>query len=167
MPGRDDVAALAEHVLRPGGLEGGWLPIRASTPPGRLERSVEDWLSGWRGAASHNAPALLLDLEGASMFVGHVGFGTRAQDVVELTYGIAPAWRGQGLATRAAILATSWLVNERAVRVVELRIGAVNAASRRVAEKAGFRLAGIVVQHLPDTGEAHEDLRYAFEAGTG
>jgi RimJ/RimL family protein N-acetyltransferase len=167
MPRRDDVAALTEYALSPGGLDGGWLPILAATSPDRLERIVEDWLSGWRGRPSHNAPALLLDLEGVSVFVGHVGVGTRAPGVVELTYGIAPAWRRQGLATRAAILATNWLVRDRGVRVVELRIGAEHAASRRVAERAGFRLAGPAVQHLPGPGGVHKDVRYVFEAGAG
>jgi RimJ/RimL family protein N-acetyltransferase len=164
IPREDDVTALAEYAMNAGGLEGAWLPIASNTSRDQLARIVHDWLCGWAGTNSHNGPALLLDLDGAARFVGHVGFGGCEPGVVELVYGVAPAWRGRGLATRATILVTSWLIKERAARVVELRIAADHAASRRVAEKAGFRLAGPVLQHVPRTGATYEDLRYVFEA---
>jgi RimJ/RimL family protein N-acetyltransferase len=84
--------------------------------------------------------------------------------VVELVYGVAPGWRGRGLATRAAILATTWLLAERQVTAVELRVGREHHASQRVAGKAGYRLAGTMRQQVPATGEEFEDLRYIFTA---
>jgi RimJ/RimL family protein N-acetyltransferase len=164
LPRPDDVAALIDYVRTPGGLDGGWLPVDSGASPARLGSLVEDWLAGWAGAKSHNGRALLLeiDVDPVSPFVGQVGFGSRAPNVVELVYGIAPARRGQGLATRAARLAAHWLLRGRGAQVVELRIAPGHAASRRVAEKAGFRIAGTVHQHVAATGVTHDDVRYVL-----
>jgi RimJ/RimL family protein N-acetyltransferase len=164
LPHAGDVAALGEYSMAPGGLEGVWLPIPPDTSRERLAWIVDDWLRGWAGDESLNGPTLLLDVGDASRFVGVVGFGVRERGVVELVYGIAPGWRRRGLATRAALLATSWLITERQVRAVELRIGREHRASQRVAEKAGYRLAGTVRQRVPGTGEQFEDLRYIYSS---
>jgi RimJ/RimL family protein N-acetyltransferase len=166
LPGPADVAALVEYTATPGWLEGVWLPVQPGTRRERLEWIVEGWLRGWAGCQSHDGPALLLDLRGTSRFVGYVGFGARDEGVVELVYGIAPDWRGRGLATRATILATRWLVAARGVSAVELRIARDHHASRRVAEKAGFLLAGTIRQVAAVT-EAYEDLRYVYTVGRG
>ena len=164
LPQAGDVASLVDYSMTPGGLDGVWLPVEPGTSRRRLEWIIDDWLRGWAGEESLNGPALLLDVREASRFVGHVGFGPREPGVVELVYGIAPGWRGRGLATQAALLATSWLVAQRHVRSVELRVGLDHRASRRVAEKAGFRLAGTVHQRVSATGEQFEDLRYVYIA---
>ncbi len=103
----------------------------------------------------------MLDVTDSPRFVGHVGFRARDRGVVELVYGVAPGWRGRGLATRATILATHWLVAEQRVPAVELRIGREHGESQRVAEKAEFRLAGTVRQNVAATGETFEDLSYS------
>lgn len=58
----------------------------------------------------------------------------------ELGYWIAAEHRGRGHAVRAVTLLTELAFAEGAEQV-EIRISAGNAASRRVAEKAGFALA--------------------------
>jgi RimJ/RimL family protein N-acetyltransferase len=164
LPHAGDVAVLVEYSMTPSGLEGVWLPIAPSASRERLAWIVDDWLRGWAGEESLNGPALLLDVGDASHFVGIVGFGARERGVVELVYGVAPAWRRRGLGIRAALLATSWLVAERHVRAVELRIGREHRASQRVAEKAGYQLAGTVRQRVQRTGEQFEDLRYIYSS---
>ena len=62
------------------------------------------------------------------------------------------------------MLATTWLLEARRVKGVELRIGREHRASQRVAEKARYRAAGTVRQHVPTTGEHFEDLRYIYAA---
>ncbi len=166
LPSEADVVVLAEYSITPGGLEGAWLPVEPGTSREQVAWIVDDWLRGWEGLASHNGPALLLDLGGASRFVGVVGLGVRGHGVVELVYGIAPDWRGRGLATRAAILATNWLDAQQHVRAIELRIGREHRASKRVAEKAGFRPAGTARQNVAATREEFEDLRYIYSTGS-
>ena len=163
VPSRADIDALVEYAERPSGLDVTWLPVVPGAPYERLRWVVEDWIKGWAGLESFNGPALLLTVPDTSRFVGQVGFGSRGSDVVELVYGVAPEQRGRGLATRAVVLATSWLLRDRGVREVELRIGRAHRESQRVAEKAGFRLSGSVRDVVNGTGETFDDLRYVCD----
>ncbi len=166
VPSFRDARAILGYAQAEGGLDGTWLPSLApGAPKTRCQWLIQDWLNGWAGQESHNGPALVVDLRDVPGLVGVVGFGTTGPGTVELSYGIAPAWRGRGLATRAARLAARWLVEERGVREVELRIGRRNLASRRVAVKAGFRPAGRVRSPVEATGDVYEDLRYVVGPG--
>jgi RimJ/RimL family protein N-acetyltransferase len=78
--------------------------------------------------------------------------------IVELSYGIAPPARGRGIATRAARLAAGWALTEGGFSRVELRIPESHAASRRVAEKAGFQLEERFVTFIKATGDTAIDL---------
>jgi RimJ/RimL family protein N-acetyltransferase len=73
---------------------------------------------------------------------GMVGFVCRGAGTIGLVHGVAPCWRGQGLATRAVLLAVAWLIRERGAEVVELRVGRDSPACQRSAVKSGFPLAG-------------------------
>jgi RimJ/RimL family protein N-acetyltransferase len=70
-------------------------------------------------------------------------FLTPRTQIAEVGYGITPAARGRGVAGQAVSLVARWLFAERGVRRVELRTHPDNAASIRVAEKAGFVREGI------------------------
>ncbi len=137
-----DVAAIEGHAAAFGGLDGRWLPLEADAATERCQWIVEDWSRAWAGLDSHNGPALLITTPQAAGFVGKIGFGPRADGAIELDYGVAPRWRGRGFATRATVLATRWLRHHRGGHEVELRIARENSESRRVATKAGCRLAG-------------------------
>jgi RimJ/RimL family protein N-acetyltransferase len=64
-------------------------------------------------------------------------------------YWIAPWARGRGVATRALILLSRWSIRVGGVERLELYTDVKNAASQRVAEKAGFRREGVLRAHLP------------------
>lgn len=70
----------------------------------------------------------------------------------EVGYGVRPAWRGRGFATDALRTLTRWAIHECGLRRVELRADTANAASIRVAEKAGFIREGVLrrVEAGPD-----------------
>jgi len=72
------------------------------------------------------------------------------EPVVELPWVIEPDRHGEGLATEAALAAIEWARSLGLDEVVTITT-AGNLASRRVAEKAGFRLSG-KVEHV---GIAH------------
>lgn len=160
LPSVSDVAAIEGHAAALGGLDGRWLPLEADAATGRCRWIVEDWSRAWAALDSHNGPALLITTPQAAGFVGKIGFGPRADGAIELDYGVAPRWRGRGFATRATVLATRWLRHHRGVHVIELRIARENSESRRVATKAGYRLAGTVYDVIEATGETYDDLRY-------
>jgi RimJ/RimL family protein N-acetyltransferase len=77
--------------------------------------------------------------------VGGVGVHrVEAPGVAEIGYWARAEARGRGLTSRATALAAQWVMRAHGVERVQLRAEAQNAASRRVAEKAGFRLEGIL-----------------------
>jgi RimJ/RimL family protein N-acetyltransferase len=62
----------------------------------------------------------------------------------EVGYGLAPWARGRQVMTRALRLALSWGFGDLGLRGVQWRAEVGNNASRRVAEKCGFRVEGTV-----------------------
>ena len=68
------------------------------------------------------------------------------EDVAQFGYWVAPAARGRGCATRAAILLTQWLFDLGAARVF-LTIVAGNEGSMAVARRAGFVYEGTMRAH--------------------
>ncbi|HEY2371330.1 MAG TPA: GNAT family protein [Gaiellaceae bacterium] len=64
-------------------------------------------------------------------------------DVGEIGYWMRSDERGRGVMTRALRLAARWALDDGAARV-QLRADVENLASRRVAEKAGFKLEGVL-----------------------
>ncbi|MDA2804270.1 GNAT family N-acetyltransferase [Nocardiopsis suaedae] len=60
---------------------------------------------------------------------------------VNVAYGLYPAWRGRGLATRAVVLAARYAAGEGAGQAV-IRVDPENTASAAVARRAGFRPSG-------------------------
>jgi RimJ/RimL family protein N-acetyltransferase len=62
----------------------------------------------------------------------------------EIGYVVAPAARGRGAATRCLRLLAQWGLDELELERVELRIDVENAASARVAERAGFTRDGVL-----------------------
>ncbi|WP_139306856.1 GNAT family N-acetyltransferase [Modestobacter sp. DSM 44400] len=63
----------------------------------------------------------------------------RADDVGDVSYWIAAAARGRGVATRALELLAAAAFEHLDLRKLRLWAHAANTASRRVAERAGFR----------------------------
>jgi RimJ/RimL family protein N-acetyltransferase len=73
----------------------------------------------------------------------------------ELGYMVAPAARGRGVATEALRLLTEWAFGLGMLRA-ELHISVDNLASKRVAERNGYRLDG-VLRSLWFKGDLRED----------
>jgi RimJ/RimL family protein N-acetyltransferase len=86
--------------------------------------------------------------------VGSGGFGGRPQANRRLTvgYAIHEEHRGQGYATELLELLTGWALARPEVDLVRATIRPDNAASIRVAEKAGFERTDDVV-HDDEHGE--------------
>ena len=88
----------------------------------------------------------------------------RGEGAIEMIYGIAPGWRGRGLASRAVRLAARWALSQPGVTTVELRIDQDMMICQHVAANAGFIPAGTVTQVVAGTGATFEDLRYVLKA---
>jgi len=140
-------------------LDGGWLP---EIPLVSAEQAIGGWLDAWTNPISRNGPTFVITVPQEPRFVGVVGMVDRGEGIVELIFGIAPRWRGRGLASRAVQLAARWAASQPGVTTVELRIDQDMTECQHVAVNAGFVVAGTVMQFVPGTGKTFEDLRYVL-----
>jgi [ribosomal protein S5]-alanine N-acetyltransferase len=103
-----------------------------------------DTLGALQFAVDHNgALGWFIVLDG--VVIGDCGThgGPDEQGSVEIGYGLAQPYRGQGYATEAADALADWLLRRPGVRrVVASTLRTGNPASRRVLEKAGFQCGG-------------------------
>jgi RimJ/RimL family protein N-acetyltransferase len=141
-------------------LDGGWLP---EIPLVSAEQAIGDWLEAWAGRPSRNGPTFVITVPEQPRFVGIIGMADRTRGTVEMIFGVAPCWRGRGLASRAVRLAARWALSQPGVTVIELRIDQDMMTCQHVAANAGFVPAGTVTQFVPGTGETFEDLRYVLK----
>jgi RimJ/RimL family protein N-acetyltransferase len=102
---------------------------------------LEDALAYVRGIGEQ-AFAICSD---AGRVLGSIGVRwNEARDVGEVGYWLRADARGHGVATRALALVAAWALSVEGVARLQLRAAVENEASRRVAEKAGFRLEGVL-----------------------
>ena len=80
---------------------------------------------------------------------------------VEIGYWIVAGRRGRGIAPRAVRLLGEWALSEGGFQRVELHADAENRASRRVAEKCGFELEGILRGYEVINGRRSDVAMYA------
>ncbi|HEX6490394.1 MAG TPA: GNAT family N-acetyltransferase [Gaiellaceae bacterium] len=121
-----------------------WLPY---LPSPYTEADARDYVRstqiGWRD--QRGGTFAVVDLDSGEV-VGSIGMRVldREQAVVEVGYWSAAATRRRGLTTRALRLIARWLFESVGAERVQLRADVLNTASRRVAEKAGFVLEGVL-----------------------
>jgi len=68
----------------------------------------------------------------------------RETATVELGYIVAEEARGRGVATEALRRLTEWTLRETGAKRIELLISVDNVASKKVAERAGYELEGVL-----------------------
>jgi RimJ/RimL family protein N-acetyltransferase len=162
LPEPPDAAVLHTYSCQPGGLDGTWVALAAGASLADCQALVSDWLAAWHNQRSFHGPAFIIVAAGEPTLTGQVALADRGDQVVELAYGVAPAHRGRGYATRAVQLTARWLLEEGHAGLVELRIDQANVASQHVAATAGFTAVGTVQSHVPATGETYTDLRFVM-----
>jgi len=84
--------------------------------------------------------------------IGTAGFKGRADDdgMVEIAYGVAPGFQGQGYATEAAAALVDYAFGTPGVQLVRAHTRPEPNASTRVLLKNGFRHCGMVID--PEDG---------------
>ncbi|MFI1177723.1 GNAT family N-acetyltransferase [Streptomyces melanogenes] len=107
--------------------------------------------NGWRDDSEFTFAVLLRDASGTGeaqgaapegALVAMVGVMRRGENVAELGFWAAKEHRGRGYMTEAAVAAARWAFTSAGVERLEWRAEVGNAASRAVAEKAGFTMEG-------------------------
>jgi RimJ/RimL family protein N-acetyltransferase len=144
-----DAPQIVEHARHPDMERTYWLPGKPAVTEEAAEQLVDDLLHGWDGHGPH----------GAGLFVRRgrsiVGIVLLWNDPtgIEIGYGVAPAFRSQGLATRACRLVVDWLDVLEEPHDLIIRTSPDNDASVRVADNLGFELMGVETTTSDDGGE--------------
>ncbi|MET7438738.1 GNAT family N-acetyltransferase [Streptomyces sp. NPDC004082] len=88
----------------------------------------------------------------SGQLAGMLSLTMRSLGVAEVGYWTAKEHRGNGYITEAVLAASRWAFTERAIDRVEWRAEVGNAASRAVAERAGFTVEGTLRSALNNKG---------------
>lgn len=105
---------------------------------------------GWRA----NVATFAIEHQGR--FAGSVDLRFDGVGGAEVGFGLAPWARGKGAMSRALRLALAWAFELPDIQVVHWRAQVGNIASRRVAERCGFRMEGTVRGLLEQRGERRD-----------
>ena len=148
-----------------------WLAL-----PRPYTRANAEWFIGTFGPGQRESGAgIVFAIESAGRLAGAIdlkGVNWEAR-IAEVGYWVAPWARGRGVAAQATRVLSEWAIRDHGFERVQLFAAVGNAASQRVAEKAGFVREGVARNAccVPD-GRADmvlfslvpEDLK---ESGTG
>ena len=77
--------------------------------------------------------------------------------VAEIGYWVVPDARGKGVATQAVQIVSRWAFEELGMARLEWLAAVGNDASRRVAEKAGFTVEGVLRAKIANRDGTRED----------
>jgi RimJ/RimL family protein N-acetyltransferase len=153
-------------------IEAGWLTLRPFTTadipwvhqvsldpavqqfvqvpsPYRLEHAaffVEQMaIAGWD---SRQRAEFVAEESATGRRMGRVGLGLHATGTAEIGYWIDPGARRLGVATAAVRAICRWAFTTLDLEIIEWRCEVGNAASRRVAERAGFLVEATLRKRL-------------------
>jgi RimJ/RimL family protein N-acetyltransferase len=114
-----------------------WLNGGPGTLPGvqaYIRRTIEQWAA--------DGPKLAFGIRDEGVLAGTVDVNLPPPGVqpreANLAYGLYPAFRGRGLATRAVLVACRYLRDRGDVDRAEIRTDPRNRSSAAVAQRAGF-----------------------------
>ncbi len=112
-------------------------------PPGY----AAEWLSRYVGGRRDGTQEAFAVVEADGDAVLGIGVAVaidRPGRVVELGYSVLPSARGRGVATETLRQLTVWALSELGAVRLELRIDPRNESSKRVAERCGYALEGVL-----------------------
>jgi RimJ/RimL family protein N-acetyltransferase len=116
-------------------------------PAGADEAFVRDWIGRYeRGWQLGTAGGFSIRDDDSDAFLGFAGAVALELEErqAELGYMVLPEARGRGVARRSLELLTRWCLEDLGLERLELRIDPANAASTRIAERAGYTLEGVL-----------------------
>ena len=127
--------------------------------------SGSDGASVVRSNESDRRRGRLLDLVIADRvsdaYLGEIILLAREWQTAEIAYVVASFARGRGLATDALELLSRWAFDQLGLERLQLRVDPDNAASLRVAEKAGFQREGLLRSCFVVRGRRIDSVLYS------
>ena len=110
-----------------------------------------------RRTAGTDLVVLAFEVGAERPFVGEMGLHNIAHGDAGIGYWTAPWARERGLTTQALRLFTRWAFDTLQLERIEWAAMVGNPASRRVAEKAGFRVSG-TMRHVLASSAGRSDM---------
>jgi RimJ/RimL family protein N-acetyltransferase len=133
-----------------------------NVPVPYAEADAREWIAGRRESQAAGAGIVFAIVQPPDDTpVGNIGLRLNEHAVGETGYLTAARARGQGLMPRALDLMTRWAFAELGLARVQLLTHPENAASQRVAEKAGFQREGLLRRHSLQRGRRIDVICWA------
>jgi RimJ/RimL family protein N-acetyltransferase len=129
------------------------------------EGSAAEWaLESERQQQSGEGLHLVIADADSGGFLGSIGVHDidRAEGRCNIGYFLAPEARGRGVMTRAVRILSRWAFQNLPVERIEITIDPSNAASRAVAERAGYRFEGVLRSHTVIKGRRRDMAMYSL-----
>lgn len=100
-------------------------------------------------------------------FLGAIGVHdvNRTAGRCDIGYFLAPGARGRGVMTRAVRLLSEWVFASLPVERIEITVEPANAASRAVAERAGYTFEGVLRSHTAIKGRRRDMAMHSLLRG--
>ena len=136
--------------------------LRDGLPDPYTEQDAADYINAMRHADPNTTFAYAIDLDGSA--VGSIGAFRQSNIHVrtaELGYYLAEEYWGQGIMTQAVNRLCEKVFAETDILRIYAEPFASNIGSRRVLEKAGFQLEGILKQNAVKNGRVMDMALYA------
>jgi RimJ/RimL family protein N-acetyltransferase len=151
--GRDDVDAMTAACQDPE------IPRWTVVPKHYTDRHARDFINGTAADLAAGRELAMAVVDRDDRVLGAVGITNFdwADQRCEIGYWVVAEERGRGIGARAARLLASWAIGTLGMERVELLAHPENAASQRVAERAGFTREGTLRRYRARHG-VREDL---------
>jgi RimJ/RimL family protein N-acetyltransferase len=146
----DDVPALVE------GLNDPEIPRWTRIPSPYTERDAREYLR------STSEQAFAITSKESGELLGGIGLRFPSDGIGEIGYWVKRDARGRGVATRALLILSRWALEEHKLVRLQLTAEPGNAASQRVAEKAGYVREGLMRRYLNIGGERRDGYMYSL-----
>jgi ribosomal-protein-alanine N-acetyltransferase len=130
-----------------------WFDNRGVSARDVVERAASRWRTG------EAAEFALVDHEEC---VGSLWLNLSADRRASVGYWLLPHARGKGIAARALVLVSRWAFDGLGVKRVGLLADPRNAASLRVAERAGFQREGVLRSWADVNGERVDHVSFSL-----
>ena len=133
----------ADHLAGEDDEMATWVSGGRSTPAS-VEAFIRNNQESWRSGGPRRAFGIFNCASNRLAGFIEVNLARLAEpNQVNVSYGVFPQWRRQGLAVRAINLMGEYLRTATTARQMVLRIMPANTASLKLAEKAGFIFCGL------------------------
>ena len=129
------------------------------------EAEARDWLElQHRRPASGDGVDMMIVEAGSGELLGGIGIPQIDWEErrCELGYWLAREHRGRGVMRRAIRLFTRWIFRSLPIDRISIMTAVENAASRTVAERAGFQFEGVLRSYLVFKDGRHDVAMYSL-----